>query len=442
MRTIVDSARWVLKGHSGAAATIQTLLTRLLILAINMATGIITARTLAPVGRGEQAAMTMWPQFLAFAMTLGLPSALLYNLKRYPDEESKTFSAALVLGTALGIVASLTGVIFIPQWLAQYSAEVIRVAQWFMIATPLILLSAMFGATLEAKGNFTTANQIRYLAPLSTFAMLGVFALTQTLTPLTAGLAYLLPNLPIFFWMLIRLWNHFHPSWRGLITSYKRLLSYGVRSYGIDLLGTLATQVDQVLVVGLLTPASMGMYAVALSLSRMLIVFQSSVITVLFPKTAARPVQEVVAITGRAARLSMVLSLVVSVAAMLLGPVLLRLLYGFEYMGAVPVFRLLLVEVVIGGTGWVLTQAFMALGQPGTVTILQGIGLGLSVPLMLLLIPVYGLVGVGLSVLCSTTIRFIFTLISFPLILKVRPPSLLLTREDVNFMKQILRFNQ
>ena len=442
MSTIVDAVRWVLRGRSSTAATVQTILTRLLILAINLGTGIITARLLGPKGRGEQAAMVLWPQLLGYAMTLGLPKALLYNLKCYPKEESSLFSAALLLSTALGMLATLTGIVFIPQLLSQYSPEVIQFAQWFMITAPLILVTSIFTAALEARSDFATANQVRYLSPLLTLAILGLLALASSLTPFTAVLAYVLPSLPIFFWLLVHLWNRYQPRWHNVGGSYKRLISYGLRAYGIDLLGTLAGQVDQALVVNLLSPASMGLYVVALSLSRMLDLIQASFNTVLLPKVVARPVEEVVALTGRAVRVSVAFTLLAALAAMILVPGLLRLLYGAEYLGAVSVFRILSVEVVISGTTWLLGQAFMALGRPGTITILQGIGLGLSIPLMLLLIPTYGLVGAGLALLCSTTVRLFFVLASYPLILKVHPPSLIITRDDLVFMQQIFQFKR
>ena len=81
VRTLVTS-------RSGVAATAQTFLANVFILGINAGTGIITARLLGPSGRGELAAMIMWPQFLAYCLTLGVPSALLYNLKRYPGQAS------------------------------------------------------------------------------------------------------------------------------------------------------------------------------------------------------------------------------------------------------------------------------------------------------------------------------------------------------------------
>lgn len=443
MKNVANSVRWILQGRGGTAATLQTLLARILILALNMGTGIITARFLGPQGRGEQAAIILWPQLLAFLMTLGLPAALRYNLKRYPEEKSELFSATLLMSMGLGILASLLGILFIPQWLGhQYSAEVVRVAQWFMITAPVGVFWANMVAALEATDDFSTANQGQYLTPLFTLLMLLVLLVTRSLTPITTSLAYTLAGLPIFFWILIRLWKRFRPRWHNLGVQYKRLLSYGLRAYGIDLLGTLGSQVDQALVVGLLSPASMGLYAVALSLSRMLDVFQSAIITVLFPKTAARPIEEVIALTGRAARIGMACSLFAAISAMLVVPMLLHLLYGSEFIGALPVFRILAIEVVIGGTTWVLAQAFMALGRPGSITIMQGIGLGLTVPLMLVMIPAYGLIGAGLALLCSTITRFIFMLASYPLILKVRPPSLLITREDLDFMLKAFRLNR
>jgi len=47
---------------------------------------------------------------------------------------------------------------------------------------------------------------------------------------------------------------------------------------------------------------------------------------------------------------------------MIVGPVVLRLLYGPEFIGAVPVPHPCY-EKLIGGTVWVLAQAFMALGD-------------------------------------------------------------------------------
>jgi O-antigen/teichoic acid export membrane protein len=236
--------------------------------------------------------------------------------------------------------------------------------------------------------------------------------------------------------MLRYLWRQSQPSWHGLNTACRKLLSYGSRSYGVDLLKTLEGQLDQVLIVGLLSPASLGIYAVALSLCRMLNVFQGALEIVLLPKLSARPVTEVVALVGRAMRVSTAITTLAGIIVMVAGPELVRILYGSEFIKSVALVRILAVQVTVDGAMLVLAQAFMALGRPGTITVFQAVGVGLCVPLLLLLIPLYGEVGAGLALLGSATIRLVLVLISFPLILKVRPPNLLITGEDLYFLKQ------
>ena len=140
--------RSLIISRSGLAAVVQTLLANVFILGITAGTGIITARLLGPSGRGELAAMIMWPQFLAFTLTLGVPSALLYNLKRYPGQASSLFSVALLLGTLMGLLATLVGVLFIPHWLIEYSPEVVRSAQWLMLIAPASVRSASHSCPL------------------------------------------------------------------------------------------------------------------------------------------------------------------------------------------------------------------------------------------------------------------------------------------------------
>ena len=429
----------VWSGRSGAAAMVQTLIVRCLILSINMATGILTARSLGPDGRGEIAAMMMWPQFLAYVSTLGLPASVIFNLKRYPERRNQFFSAALVLSLGLGAIATLIGIICLPSWLAQYSLETIYRARVLMVLAPACLLSIVLIAFCEVSSDFAIANQSKYFLPGFTLLSLLILQAFGQLHPITAVLAYMLPNAVIVGWLFRRISPLFQPfvfQWPALRQSSYTLLSYGLRCYGIDLLNTLSNRLGQALVIGLLTPSAMGLYAVAFSISRMLNLFEQAVISVLVPKTAARPIPEIVRLTSCAARVTTALTILCVIPLTFLCPIFLKLLYGQEFLEAVPIFRLLLLEVTLGGTTWVLSQAFIAAGKPTIVTLFQGIGVGLSIPLLLVFVPVHGLVGVGYALIASTTVRFCLVLIAYPKILKQRIPNLLLGMEDIRFIRK------
>jgi O-antigen/teichoic acid export membrane protein len=429
-----------LQGRDGASAIFQTLLARFLIIFVNVATGTITARILGPSGRGEQAAMTIWPQFFAYSLSLGLPSALLYTLKKYPTERSKSFSAAVVMGAVLSAFAAVIGVFTIPMLLKKYSPDIVHLSQGLMLAVPIVMFTEILRAAMEASDEFAIANKIRYIPPLSTLVMLVGLALSGKLTPFTAVLSYWLPGVPILIWMIACARRFFVIRLERVRRSTKRLLHYGLRAYGIDLITTLSGQIQQVLAVSLLVPASMGLYAIAFSLCQLLYVVQSSFVTVLFPKAAARPTEEVVQMTGRAARIGGFLAVLMAAFMMLFAPLVLNILYGKEYLAAIPVFRILAIETVLGGTAVILSQAFMALDRPGIVTIIQSSGLALGIPLILWLTPIFGLSGLGLALLGSTAIRLIATLVCYPVVLKTAPPSLWFVGQDIEFLRtRILR---
>ena len=426
----------LLDGRKGSTAAIQTFVVKIGILTINMGTGILAARVLGSQGRGEMAAIILWPQFLAYTLTLGIPQALLYNVKKYPDKKSELFSVAAILSVGLGLIASLIGIIFLPSWLSQYSTTMIRASQWFMLTSPLSLLGVVFMAAFEAQDEFTFSNQLRYFTPLATLIALLALIGFGVGNPITLGMAYVLPSIPITIWMILKLRSRYEFKISKFQESTQILLGYGVKAYGIDLIGSLSGKIGQALVVGLLSATSMGLYTVAMSLSRVLNTFESAIDTVLLPKASARPVNEIVELTGRAVRISTMLTLMCVIPLMFLGPFFLGLLYGEEFVAATTIFRILLIEILISGTNWMLAKSFMAAGRPGVVTLLQGLGLGITVPLMLILIPRYELVGAGLALLTSTTIRFFLVIGCYPFVLKAPPPSLLVNLDDLAYLKK------
>ncbi len=204
-------------------------------------------------------------------------------------------------------------------------------------------------AGLESRGDFTASNKILIWSPALTLFWLVALLATHSMTPFSASLAYVPVGIAPLAWMAFRLRRTFRPSLQSFRQSAVQLFSYGIRSYGIDLCGTMSLYVDQALVVRLLAPDQMGTYVVALSLSRMLNLFHASVVMVLFPKAVSRLPGEVAAMTSRAMRMSTLLSALAGIGIAAFGPSALSLLYGKEFRGAGVVLRLLVLEVVLGG---------------------------------------------------------------------------------------------
>jgi O-antigen/teichoic acid export membrane protein len=435
---VVPLMKGLIKGKDTASTSIRALLASVFILGLNMLTGIMTTRFLGPSGRGDHATMILWPQFLAFVMTIGMHSAVVYNMKKYPEDAGKLYVSSLLLNCASGIIACAIGVYFIPIWLSSSSSQVIQFAQWAMMITPVILIMFVNHAVLRARNEFALFNFVRYLMPLATLAVLLGFLAAGKLTPFTSAIAYLGPNVPIVLWLTIRLLRIYGVEWRGIWVSMKRNIQYGLGSYGIDLLGNISLYVDQIIVIRLLSPADLGLYVVAVSLSRTANIFSQSLSLILFPKSSGLPKDEVIAMTVRAFRVSTFISILAAIAAMLVAPYVLIILYGSDFKSAVAVFRLLILEVVITGSSMVISQAYMSLGRPSIVTMMYAVGLGVLIPLLLWLVPIFGITGVGMAMLLAAFIRLGFIFIHFPLTLKVPFPSVFKFAEDMGWVKQLV----
>ncbi|MEM9136872.1 MAG: oligosaccharide flippase family protein [Cyanobacteria bacterium P01_F01_bin.42] len=440
MKKISQTLSWVMQGKSGVAATIQTFFFQIVIQLTNFMIGPIIARSLGPVGRGELGRILLWPQLFGAVFALGLGPALLYNLKKSADhnEESELYSAALTLGLIFGTFAAALGFFLIPLFMQKYSTQTVWIARLFVLTAPIDLFTLLILNAYKARNLFRIVNQTNYAAPVMTLGVVGALTFGQALNPLTAGLARRGPLTGIFLWKFWELWRYYRPKFTHLKARMKQLAPYSLRSAPINIFSQLSDRIDQFMVIFFLNDASLGLYIVSLNLSRLIIIIQNSILSVLFSKVASRPVKEVTEMAGRAARVGLLLSVSTAIFMATCAIPILTLYGGEKFLAAVPIFRILSLEIVLKGATLVLAQTFMAVGRPGIVSVLQGLGLGLSFPLMWILIPRYGLVGVGIALLCSTSIRLITILGCYPLILKISPPSLIPTLQDLVYLKNAI----
>jgi O-antigen/teichoic acid export membrane protein len=431
---LVAAIKTVFAGRNNSAAALQSLATKVLVLGLNAATSIVVARALKPAGRGEMAAIIIWPGFFSALLTLGLPSSMTFNLRRHPERAPETIGAAWLLTLLIGLVTGIVGFVFVPGWLTQYSHVDIVHARWMLLASPLPMMLYFGRAALEAEGNFFASNLNLWSAPFLTLIWLLVLLAFGHVTPLSSGLAYVLASLPPGVILLAQVYSTYRPRFRNVWASLQSLLHFGLRAWGIDLLNALAVS-EIVLVVHFLSPSAMGTYVVAASLARVLSVFQTSAVIVLYPRIAARGTADVIKLTGFTLRVTTFCAAAGAVAAGALGPILLRSVYGASYAeGGVIIFRLLLAEVVLSGATQVLAQAYLALERPGTVTAIQALGVGIGLLMMPGMIKEFGGPGAPLALLVSSVIRFAITLLAFPYLLKTAAPRIWPTREDLRLV--------
>ena len=425
---VAHGRRLMTSERSGIASTIQTLVQSSIVLIINFSTGVVAARTLGPTGRGELTAMVVWPQLFAWAMLMGLPQALIYNIRTDRSRGIRLVPTALLLGFLGGCVA---GMLIVPHWLGRYDEHVARLAQWALLLAPVSTISTILAGVLQASDRFRLFNRITLLTPLLTLVTLAGLLAAGLLSPRSAALAYLLPSLPVLGWTI---WATYRVCpWEGgfRLSAAKRLLSYGSRVWGSDLLNVLGTQTERALLVGLLAPSALGVYVIAQSLVQPLAIIQASIVTTLFPRSAGRTLEQAKALAGLAIRVNLVVVTFAAVLLVFAAPVVLRVFFGQAFAGAIGPVRIFAANSVLDAVNVLSIQFFYAAGRPGAVIGIQALAVTILLSAILILVPLWGPQGAAVAWFLSSIVKLLAIGCCFPLLFRTRPPSLVLSRRDV-----------
>jgi O-antigen/teichoic acid export membrane protein len=421
----------VLRGRSGFAAVVQTGVATVLVLAINVATGIVSARVLGAQGRGELSALLLCPQFLSFLFTLGLPASTIVTIKRAPHKAPDLMGAALLLSALMGLAAAATGFVVMPHLMKQYDAYLVQAARTLLIFVTLGVTSTVLMAALQLRDRFVAYNRVRFWQSLLTLVGLTALALLHVFRPVSGALAYVMPTVPFFVWTLWWALREFRPRFAEWRSQFGTLLSYGWRVHIIDAGNTLFAQLDKIILVAVLVPAAFGIYVVVFNLSRLVTTFANSAVPVLLPRTAGKSATEVLAATTRAFSAVSVLTFMAALCFVLFGSVALRLVYGEQFISGYWVLVILSVEAAFAGGAMVLQQPYVVLNRPGTVAVFQALSLAVAALLVFALASRFGIEGAATGLLAGTCLRFVLTYCGFGWLLGLRPPRLMPTRAEL-----------
>ncbi|MFE6075311.1 lipopolysaccharide biosynthesis protein [Paenibacillus sp. NPDC057886] len=423
-------------------AILMTSFTNILILGITTVTSIITSRMFGAEGKGELAAILFWPGFLTNLATLGLPTALIYHIKKNNKQIPVFTGIGFLLQIPVSIVVGVISWFGVSSWLSNYAESVISISRVYIASlTPVLLIMGVFAATAQGMEKFQIYNLARLLAPFINLIGLVSLWITGTLSLERTIIVSFVSFVCVVVFYAYSLREHisrqvfsvFHQMKSGLY-----LLSYAARVSGVELLNTLYNQSDKIIILALLTPREFGLYSVVYALSRMFNVFQTAITNVIFPRATGLEEDKVFSLVGRSFRTNMVFMMIIIVPSMVVGRFLLGLLYGQEFLEASGAFYLLSIECVVGGGAGILASSFNALGRPGVILVGQSAGVAVSISLFLLLTPHFGLYGIGLSLLTGSIVRVMVSLISLKKIYKIPIRQMLYNKGDIQFVMQRL----
>ncbi|WP_372624426.1 lipopolysaccharide biosynthesis protein [Falsiroseomonas sp.] len=446
VRAIVSPLReallGTLRGRGPAQAFAQSVATQILVIALNVATGVLTARLLGPEGRGVLAALVLWPHLFASLALAGVTSSLVFHMRTAsPQEVHRVLTAGLVLGGACAAVGAAIGAVLVPQIMAdRYAASVIALAVVATLGvTFLDVYTVLLRNAFVALGRVGTANASGWANPALYLVLLLGISATGWLSGETAALGMFAAGALTLAFLCRQLALLWRADTAGLGAWLRRLGAYARRGAPGDAMLTVSAHADRIVLVALIPAAEFGLYAVAYSFSRLLRVIDSGVAYAGLPAMAGRPAAEAKALHDPMFRFVLHAVALGALGALLLGEPALRLLYGAEFAAGAPFLYVLVAEAALGCLGTVLAQLYLASDRPGFLSAVQACSCAVLVVALLILVPLWGALGAAVALAIGAGVRLLGLGLGVKLVLGLRLPRITLDAADLHRLRAGLR---
>jgi O-antigen/teichoic acid export membrane protein len=381
-----------------ARVTASMTLVNVVIMAAAFVTAPLQARALGPSGRGDLAAILVPFGLAPLILHLGIGA---YGARQ--AARGKPLGPLLgSLGSAtlvIGVLGALAGV---P--LAAYLAEGRDTVHTYLLVAFALLPVGLVGTLLISVNSglerWNVVIAARLIPPLSGVIALAALYLLDALTVESAAIVAIAggvaSTIPLFGILRGRKLSFDPPVIREGIP-------FGLKAWLGGLASLSNTRVDQLLMITLVSPRQLGLYAVAVSLAGFSGALTAGLGPPLFTRVAAGETE----LAARALRVSLVLAGIATIIVALLTPPLIYVLFGSPFEDSIPMAWILLAAGIPLAGATVLTAALTATGRPGVPAVAEAVALVVTIAGLAVLLPPFAGIGAAIVSLVAYLANFV-----------------------------------
>lgn len=365
-------------------------------------TGPLLARALGASGRGDLAAVVVPLTLAPGILGLGISG---YSYRALP--RGRAVGEVLgSLGLPLVLIGLLAAAAAVPaaDALAGGRATVHTFLIVGFVSTPLMLVGSLLLQSLAALERWRRVAATTLTPFAVTSVAIIVLYVTGRLTVATAATATiagaLLSTLPG-----LALLSANRPTFRPSLA--REGVSFGVKGWLGGLALTANLRLDQFLMITLVAPRELGLYAVATTLAGA----SGLAVGGLSPPLMARIGAGETHLMPQAVRIMVTATVGFNIALALVTPLLLSVLFGPQFREALPMALLLLAAQVPLAGALVLSSALQADGAPLIPTVAEGIALVITVAGLVTLLRPLGGVGAAIVSFAAYSTSFVYQVV-------------------------------
>jgi len=371
---------------------LRTLGTQGALIAVGIATSVLTARALGPEARGGYSLCALLVALAVWFGSFELAPSQVQHVGRRREDPGRVLGGVLPLVAALGAVTWLALRLAEPLLAAAFPTLPRDAFAWATLAVPLEIAAVALNQFLRALGRIDDFNRSRAAGPVLQLGALAVaFALGGGLVE--AFVAWVAADAVWLAGMAGAVARRVRPDFgeaRRLATS---LLRTGARLQAASAIAALELRVGGLLVAAWLSAPELAFFAIADGLAKRLLNLPTAVGTVLMPRIAREGEARSAELAAATCRSTLLLVAVTLVAAAVLAWPAVDLLYGDAYHAVVAPLWLLLPYPLGQAAVRTLSPHLVLGGRVGWLASLNALGLAAHLLLLWALIPRYGVLG-------------------------------------------------
>jgi O-antigen/teichoic acid export membrane protein len=382
----------------------HTVATNVLQVLGSFALAALIARSLGPEQKGAYDLYTTTATLLTTFLGMSVMSGIVYVTASATINTRRLASSVVLFAVLLGSVAWVftTGAMrmrvahtFIPAALGDWAPAAIG------LGVTTLALSSMLRAILSGQRRFVAANR-RDLAKqgigllLAALALVGASRLgaSRLIALIAANIVCVAITAALFFAAV-----RDRKSIETRESGFRAAFAYSIPAHVGTVIQFLNYRLDVYFVNALAGVSAVGLYQTAVLLAQSLTLMPSAAQAMIFPTIAAAPRDRPsdIARVAQASRIVTVLSLSCAAGLAVATPWVIPTIFGRRFQGSVAPLLYLLPGSAIFATNTVLAGYFAGVGKPQTNALVSLIGLLLTIPLDIILIPRWGISGAAVA---------------------------------------------
>lgn len=370
-----------------------------------MVTGIVTARTLGPVSRGDLATAMLWPVILSNLGLLGCNWALAREVASDHEQEADWAWGAFAVSVASAFFCFILGFVLIPYLLPLEKRNLVPLARLCLFLIPLDILNQVLLAIEHGRMRWRRYNFARVSFFLFYLTLICAIWTMQKFQVIWFVWAFLASHL-LTVLLLLYIQKKSFSKGKLHIAKCRHLLRSGLPYFWATAADSLTLEMDKILVVSFMSSEAAGIYVVALAIAGGLSPVGDALgITsfgVLSNEKSRENQEKILTETFRhSALVSFGLGLLL--AGMI--PFCVQPVFGSEFSRSARPAMILAIAASLTSSSGILNEGLRGAGRPYAGLAGQLLGTAVMVLAAMLLLKRFGLMGMAWSVLLGSCMQ-------------------------------------